>query len=103
MPERVMNLDTGRIQIVDVPERSRYEGSIDGSVVAVLDYRTRDDGVLVLTHAEVSPEVGGRGVGTAFVRGALDDLRARDARVVAVCRFVRAVLRDNAEYASLVA
>lgn len=98
-----MNLDSGRLEVVDAPERRRYEGTIDGSVVAVLDYRARDDGVLVLTHAEVAPEVGGRGVGTAFVRAALDDLRARDAKVVAVCGFVRAVMRDNPEYASLVA
>lgn len=98
-----MNLDTDQLRIVDAPERNRYEGILDGSVVAVLDYRTRDDGVLVLTHAEVAPEVGGRGVGTAFVRGALDDLRARDAKVVAVCGFVRAVMADNPEYASLVA
>jgi len=91
------------VDVRDVPEQDRYEGTLDGDVVAFLDYRRRDDGVLLLTHAEVVPHVGGRGVGTAFVRAALDDLRARGEKVQPVCGFVRGVIRDSPEYASLVA
>jgi predicted GNAT family acetyltransferase len=91
------------IDVRDVPDRDRFEGVLEGDVVAILDYRRRDDGVLLLTHAEVAPAVGGRGVGTAFVKGALDDLRARGATVQPICGFVRAVIRDHPEYRSLVA
>lgn len=90
------------IDVRDVPEHDRFEATLDGAVVGVLDYR-RDGDAVLLTHAEVSPEVGGRGVGTALVRAALDELDARGERIVPLCSFVRAFVRDNPSYQRLVA
>jgi hypothetical protein len=93
----------GMIDVRDAPDRDRYELLLDGEVVGVLDYRRDGDGALLLTHAEVSPHVGGRGFGTALVRGALDDLAAKDESIVPLCSFVRAFVRDNPAYRSLLA
>ena len=90
------------IEVRDAPEQSRYEVLLDGQLVGLLDYRRGGDAVH-LTHAEVSPRVGGRGIGTKLVQGALDDLAEKNERVVPVCSFVRAFVRDNPDYQRLVA
>ena len=91
------------IDVNDAPERHRYEVTLDGQVVGLLDYRRGPDGAVHLTHAEVSPRVGGQGIGTQLVQGALDDLAAKGERIVPVCSFVRAFVRDHPDYQSLVA
>ena len=91
------------IEVTDAPEQHRYEATLDGQMVGVLDYRRDGHGVVHLTHAEVSPRVGGRGIGTQLVQAALDDLADRGERVVPVCSFVRAFVRDNPRYGRLVA
>ena len=91
------------IEVRHAPEHDRYEVALDGQMVGLLDYRRGRDGAVHLTHAEVSPRVGGRGVGSALVRGALDDLAEKGERIVPVCSFVRSVVRDNPDYQRLVA
>jgi len=92
------------IEVRAATEEERFEVAVDGELVGILDYR-RDAqrGAVLLTHAEVAPHVGGRGIGSALVRGALDDLRDRGEKIVPLCSFVRAFVRDNPEYQSLVA
>lgn len=88
-------------QVIDNPERSRYEITIDGTAVGFCSYRD-SGGVFLLPHAEVDPRVGGRGVGTQLARGTLDDLRRRDVKVVPLCPFIADFIVKNPEYADLV-
>lgn len=85
----------------DVPDRSRYEAIVDGALAGFAAYRMRD-GVRVFTHTEVSDAFEGRGVGSALVRGALDDVRASGGRLVALCPFVHSFIERHDEYADLV-
>ena len=91
------------IEVTHAPEHDRYEVAVDGQLVGLLDYRRDSGGTVHLTHAEVSPRVGGQGIGSALVRGALEDLAEKGERIVPVCSFVRAFVRDNPEYQKLVA
>ncbi|MBA2418984.1 MAG: N-acetyltransferase [Nocardioidaceae bacterium] len=70
-------------------------------VLGFADY-SPDDGVIAITHTEVMPEHGGKGVGTSLIVGTLDILRARDEQVLPVCPFVPAVIRDHPELLDLV-
>ncbi|WP_028646742.1 GNAT family N-acetyltransferase [Nocardiopsis sp. CNT312] len=90
------------LTVVDVPERSRYEVSADGRVVGFSAYHLIEEGVLALPHVEVERAFEGRGVASALVRESLDDIRARDLRVVPVCPFVRDFLKRNPGYGDLV-
>ena len=90
-------------EVSHAPDRHRYEVSVDGQMVGRLDYRRDADGVVLLTHAEVTPRIGGRGIGTELVRSALDDLADKGERIVPVCSFVRAFVRENPDYQRLVA
>jgi uncharacterized protein len=86
----------------DVPERSRYEVSVDGELAGFAVYRD-DDGTRVFTHTEVFDAFEGQGVGSVLARSALDDVRSRGRKLVARCPFIAAYLKRHDEYADLVA
>ncbi len=83
------------------PDASRYEARIDGEVVAFADYRMTDSGI-EFPHTVVDQRMNGRGVGSALVRFALDDVRARGLGPVhARCWFVAGWIERHPEYADL--
>lgn len=88
--------------VIDRPNALRYEIDVDGEVAGFLLYRV-EPGVLELVHTDVDPKWEGQGVGGALVKGALDDIRARDLKIRPYCPFVRAYLRRHPEYQALVA
>jgi uncharacterized protein len=89
------------IEVLDVPARSRYEVMVDGELAGFSEYRGVE-GATVFTHTEVLDAYEGKGVGSALARGALDDVRARGRRLVALCPFIAAYLERHPEYADLV-
>ena len=83
----------------DNTERRRFELDADGHT-AFSEYR-RDGGVLTVMHTEVPPALGGKGVGSALVRGLLDIARAQGLKVVPKCPFVAGYIDKHPEYADL--
>ena len=73
---------------------NRFELEVDGHM-AVAYYRAKP-GRITFTHTEVPPELGGRGVGSTLVRGALDWARAQGP-------FVSAYLGKHPEFNDLLA
>ncbi len=57
--------------------RNRYELEVDGHL-AIAVY-TLAPGVITFVHTEVPAELGGKGVGSTLVRGALEDVRRQGA------------------------
>jgi predicted GNAT family acetyltransferase len=88
--------------VTDRPNELRYEIEVDGEVAGFLLYRV-EPGVLELVHTDVDPKWEGKGVGGALVKGALDDIRARDLKIRPYCPFVRSYLRRHPEYEDHVA
>ena len=86
----------------DNPAELRYEARRGDTLLGQIRYRT-EPGLVVLVHTDVDNSVEGTGVGSALVAGALDDIRSRGLRVVAVCPFVAAYIRRHPEYSPLVA
>lgn len=89
------------VDVIDQPQRSRFEVYLDGELAGFADYRQHDDR-LSFTHAEVGEQFAGRGLGTALVRTALDEARQRGAGVLPLCPFVREFILRNPEYLDLV-
>ena len=85
------------IAVVRNDDEQRYETTVDGTS-AFLDFEIDGDRI-TLVHTEVPTSLEGRGVGTAIVRAALEDARARDLSVIARCPFVRAYLDRHPEEA----
>jgi predicted GNAT family acetyltransferase len=84
------------------PEHHRYEYVVDGTPVAVAEYRIEDER-LVMHHTYTDPAHRGQGIAGRLVAGALDDVRARGLRVVPTCWFVAEFVGANPGYADLVA
>ncbi|WP_225796792.1 GNAT family N-acetyltransferase [Streptomyces aculeolatus] len=90
------------VEVSDVPEAKRYEARIEGEseVAGVADYiRTAE--LVAFVHTEVPPEYEGRGVGAALVRTALDEARAANLRVLAICPFFAGWIARHPEYKDL--
>ena len=83
------------------PARNRYELEVDGhEAVAVY---TLAPGVITFVHTEVPAELGGRGVGSMLVRGALEDVRRQGLKVKVRCSFVRGFMAKHPEFNDLLA
>lgn len=86
-------------RVTDNPKLNRYELPVDGDT-AFASYHRQGD-VLVVFHSEVPRHVAGRGLGTALVKGMLDDVRLRGLKVEPRCSFVAGFFREHAEYRDL--
>ncbi len=92
--------DTSDVVVTDAPERSRYEARVGGELAGWSEYHLTPE-MLVFTHTEVQPAFEGRGVGGTMARYALDDVRCRGLRALAVCPFVLGWIRRHPAYADL--
>ena len=89
------------LQIVDAPERQRFEAVRDGAVLGFAAYQKTDE-LIVFTHTEVQRVHEGKGVGSALARFALDDVRERGGRrVLAICPFIKTWMLRHPAYADL--
>jgi predicted GNAT family acetyltransferase len=89
------------MSVRDVPERSRYEITVDGRLAGHADYHDKGE-VRVFVHTEVDDSFEGQGVGSTLAREALDDVRASGRMLVPRCPFIRAYIERHPEYADLV-
>jgi predicted GNAT family acetyltransferase len=81
------------------PAHHRYELAVDGHIAAT--YYQIADGVITFVHTEVPPELGGKGIGSILIKGALDQVRADGLKVIAQCPFVKAYIDKHPDYADL--
>jgi uncharacterized protein len=90
------------IEVTDAPEAKRFEARVDGKLAGFIQYEMRPD-VVVLVHTEVLEEFEGKGVGSVLVRRVLDDIRARDGKIIPTCPFVAEYIRRHPDYLNVVA
>jgi predicted GNAT family acetyltransferase len=86
-------------EIVNNRAHHRYELVVEGHLAATY-YKLSDDAITFI-HTEVPPELGGKGVGSALIRGALDQVRAEGLKVIPECPFVKGYIDKHPEYADL--
>ena len=84
----------------DNPERRRFEIDLGDGSVAIAEY-TLPAGKIMFTHTEVPPAHEGQGIGTKLVEFALHSARARGLKVIPICPFVAAYMKEHAEVQDL--
>ncbi len=88
--------------VIDNEKMSRFEWCKD-NCLATIDYTVSADGkVLRLTHAFVPYQGRGHGIGHALVKEVLEEIKATNRKVVPVCPFISAYIRENPEWKVLV-
>lgn len=85
--------------VTNNPAHHRYELAVDGHIAAT--YYSIADGVITFIHTEVPPELGGKGIGSKLIKGALDKVRTDGLKVIAQCPFVKAFIEKNPAYQDL--
>lgn len=86
-------------EVVNNKADHRYELTIDGHLAAT--HYAISNGVITFVHTEVPPELGGKGIGSRLIKGALDQVRADGLKVIAECPFVKGFIGKNPAYADL--
>lgn len=87
-------------QVIDVPDRQRYEIVRDGTTLGFAAYQKAKQ-LIVFTHTEIDPSVEGQGIGGHLVQGALDDVREQGLPVLPICPFVHGWMVRHPEYADM--
>jgi uncharacterized protein len=85
--------------VVNNKAHHRYELTVEGHLAAT--YYEISGNVITFIHTEVPTELGGKGVGSKLVKGALDQVRADGLKVIAQCPFVKAYIEKHPDYADL--
>jgi uncharacterized protein len=89
------------IEVTDAPEAKRFEARVDGNLAGFIQYQIRPEAI-VLVHTQVLDEFEGQGVGSVLVRRVLDDIRARNGKIIPTCPFVAEYIRRHPEYVDVV-
>ncbi len=89
------------VEVRNDPDEQRYEATADGKLAGFTAYRSRP-GLIAFIHTEVDDAFEGQGVGSALVKGALDDARREGLEVLPFCPFVNSYIQKHHEYLDLV-
>lgn len=89
-------------QVVHNPEKQRYEIEVDG-ILAGFTQAIEDGDVVTFPHTEIFDQFEGQGLASQLVTGALDDVRVRGKKVIAICPYVVRFIEKHQDYADLLA
>ena len=92
--------ESPKVSVLHNEVERRFEAHVGGHV-AHADY-VRSGNTITFTHTEVPPELEAHGIGTELVRVALEFAKTEKLTVIPRCAFVRAFIRKNPQYQSLV-
>lgn len=84
-----------------MPSALRYEIHVDGEYAGQAHYLLHK-GRVVFDHTAVDDAFAGRGLASELARKALDDVRARGLKVVALCPYMTGWLAKHPDYQDLV-
>jgi predicted GNAT family acetyltransferase len=87
--------------IIDNKADHRFELEVEGHLAT--EHYKRGGNVITFEHTDVPKELGGKGIGSKLVQGALDQVRTAGLKVIPQCPFVKAWIEKHADYQDLVA
>ena len=90
-----------KTEVVDRPEKHRYEVLADGEVAGFVQYQL-SPGEILFIHTEIDEAYEGKGLASVLVRHVLDDARERKLAVLPLCPFVRGWIARHEDYLDLV-
>ncbi|RKN20925.1 N-acetyltransferase [Micromonospora musae] len=89
-------------ELIDSLDHGRFELYRDGVLVGWLYYTHLKPNRYALRHTEVESSHQHQGVAGAMVRRVLDEIRAREGTITAICPFVVDYLSRTTAYADLI-
>ncbi|MGW0147893.1 GNAT family N-acetyltransferase [Streptomyces sp. NPDC003333] len=89
-------------RLIDDNNLGRFELYRDDDLAGWLYYTRLRPNRYALRHTEVESGHQHQGVGSALVRGVLDEIRSREGTITAICPFVVEYLSRTTAYADLI-
>lgn len=89
------------MEIVNNKRQFRFEITFPDGEIAHLDYRWLK-GAMVLMHTVVPTTQRGKGVANILAKYVLEDVRARNLKVIVYCPFVTTYMEKHPEYSDLI-
>ena len=83
-------------------DEGRYEIYVDDELAGFTYFSIAGD-VATFPHTEIASEFEGQGLAKQLIGSALDDIRARGLKVIALCPFVRRFIDTHPDYQDLLA
>lgn len=94
-----MAVNPDDLNVVNNPEKKRFEIKIDGKL-AMVEYIHAGSNI-VFTHTEVPVEFEGMGIGAKMAKVALDFSRENNLKVQPLCPFIKSYIMRHEEYHDL--
>ncbi|MBR0974727.1 MULTISPECIES: GNAT family N-acetyltransferase [Bradyrhizobium] len=85
--------------VIDNRDHHRFELEVEGYLAT--EHYKLDGKFITFEHTEVPKELGGKGVGSKLVQGALDQVRAAGLKLIPQCPFVKAWIEKHPDYQDL--
>ncbi len=73
----------------------------DAEKAGFLEYNKNKEGILEITHTEVDPEFGGKGLGTELVKAAVEDAQKNNLKILSLCPYAKKVIEKTPEFKDL--
>jgi predicted GNAT family acetyltransferase len=89
------------ITVRDNPESQTYDAMVGDEIAGTMLYE-HEGPRLVLTHTAVQTKYQHRGIATALIAAALNDIRAKGKKVTILCPIVSTFIDAHPQYADLV-
>ena len=86
--------------LIDNEEKKRYEFQLE-EYTPIIEYIKAQDKIY-LTHTEVPTALEGKGIGSALVKQALEDIEKKGLTLVPLCPFVALYIKRHPEWKKLV-
>ena len=87
-------------ELIDNPDKTQYEFHLDGEIPRLEYIRTKDK--IYLTHTEVPAALSGKGIGSALIGAALEDIERQEFTLIPLCPVVALYLKRYPEWKRLV-
>ena len=67
----------------------------DAEKAGFLEYNKNKEGILEITHTEVDPEFGGKGLGTELVKAAVAEAQKNNLKIISLCPYAKKVIEKH--------
>ncbi|MDL2221449.1 N-acetyltransferase [Parabacteroides sp. OttesenSCG-928-N08] len=84
-------------ELINNEEKQRYEFHVD-HYRPLIEYTINREGVIFLTHTEVSLAIEGEGIGSQLAEAVLKDIEKRKLQLVPVCPFISRYVSKHPEW-----
>ena len=73
----------------------------DAEKAGFLEYNKNKEGILEITHTEVDPEFGGKGLGTELVKAAVAEAQKNNLKILSLCPYAKKVIEKTPAFKDL--